>query len=379
MVALGGERDSTLKRAGMYDLNLVGTKATINSPILASADSWKKELKEAVKTSSALEEILKSKIPKTNYPLFIPKKLALKIYKAGPQSILWKQFVPHKDEASPLGMEDPIGDHAHSKEGRIIHRYKNRLLFLPTPNCPVICRYCFRKNELAEPDSLFEGQLKETLAYLKKHPEVNEVILSGGDPLIMNDEKLEALFKAFASLGTIKYLRLHTRTPIVLPSRVTDSLCDLLNKYGKVFNKVIMALHLNHIVEVDQEVKDAILKLKNSGIELLSQSVLLKEINDDIESLKNLFMGLVDLGVRPYYLHHPDRVKGGMHFYLSLTEGRMLYHALRDLLPGWSLPTYVIDIPGGHGKTPAFNPEDFDFSGHLITNAGKSLKIPPIQ
>jgi lysine 2,3-aminomutase len=363
----------------MLGLNLVGKAPKNQSLNFSSKQDWKQELKEAIKTSSALEEILKEKIPKINYPLLIPKKLAVKIYKAGPESILWKQFVPLKDETSELGMEDPIGDHAHSKEGRIIHRYKNRLLFLPTPNCPVICRYCFRKNELAKPDSLFEGQLKETIAYLKEHPEVNEVILSGGDPLIMNDEKLESLFKAFASIGTIKYLRLHTRTPIVLPSRVTSSLCDLLNKYGHVFNKVILALHLNHIDEVDRDVIESIQKLKNSGVELLSQSVLLKDINDDIQSLKNLFIGLSDLGVRPYYLHHPDRVKGGMHFYLSLTEGRMLYHALRDQLPGWSLPQYVIDIPGGHGKTPAYNPESFDFSGHLITKDGERLEIPPIQ
>ncbi len=363
----------------MFDLNLVGKNSKNNPLPQGLKDSWKKELREAIKTSSALEEILKVKIPRTSYPIFIPKRLALKIYKAGSESILWKQFVPRQDENSPLGMEDPIGDHKHSKEGRIIHRYKNRLLFLPTPLCPVICRYCFRKNELAEPDSLFEGQLKETIAYLKKHPEVNEVILSGGDPLIMSDEKLESILKAFASVGSIKYLRFHSRTPIVLPSRVTDSFCDLLNKYGQVFKKLIVALHLNHIDEVDEEVKRAIDKLKNSRVELLSQSVLLKDINDDVQSLMDLFIGLSDLGVRPYYLHHPDRVKGGMHFTLSLTEGRMLYHALRDVLPGWSLPQYVIDIPGGHGKTPAYNPEDFDFSGHLISKDGEKLVIPPIQ
>ncbi|MFT6068163.1 MAG: lysine 2,3-aminomutase [Bacteriovoracaceae bacterium] len=363
----------------MFDLNLVGKNAKNNPLPQGLQDSWKKELREAIKTSSALEDILKVKVPKTNYPIMIPKRLALRIYQEGPMSVLWKQFVPRLDEASPLGMEDPIGDHLHSKEGRIIHRYKNRLLFLPTPLCPVICRYCFRKNELSEPDSLFEGQLKETISYLNKHPEVDEVILSGGDPLIMSDEKLESIFKSFASIGTIKYLRIHTRTPIVLPSRVTDSFCDLLMKYGQVFNKLIVAIHLNHIDELDEEVRLSLKKLKNSGVELLSQSVLLKDINDDVQSLKNLFSALVDLGVRPYYLHHPDRVKGGMHFYLSLTEGRMLYHSLRDILPGWSLPQYVIDIPGGHGKTPAYNPEDFDFSGHLISKDGEKHKIPPIQ
>lgn len=363
----------------MLGLNLLDQKSSKTLPNPTLKPDWKIELREAIKTTSALEEVLKVKIPKSTYPLFIPQKLALKIYKSGPKSILWKQFVPTTLEESSLGMEDPIGDHLHSKEGKIIHRYKNRLLFLPTPICPVICRYCFRKNELAEPDSLFEGQLSKTLDYLKSHPEVNEVILSGGDPLVMSDEKLEGILKSFAGIPTVKYIRFHSRTPIVLPSRVTEGLCDLLSKYNKVFKKVILALHLNHIDEVDHEVSKGIQKLKNSGVELLSQSVLLKEINDDVLTLKNLFLGLSDLGVRPYYLHHPDRVKGGMHFYLSLTEGRMLYHALRDELPGWSLPQYIIDIPGGHGKTPAYNPEDFDFSGHLIGTKGQKLKIDPIQ
>ncbi len=341
--------------------------------------AWKLELKEAIKTNSELEKHLNCKLPRTNYPVFIPKSFAHKIKKAGKSSPLWKQFVPEKEETSSQGMNDPIGDNIHSKPGKIIHRYKNRLLFFPTPFCPINCRYCFRKNELAEPSYLFEGQLKEAINYLIENPEVNEVILSGGDPLILSDEKLKVLFEEFSKLPNLKYLRIHSRTPVILPSRVTEDLCQLLSRYKKKFFNLIIAVHTNHTDELDDEVRASLIKLKKTGAKLLSQTVLLKDVNDDLLSLKSLFTALSDIGITPYYLHHPDRVKGGMHFYLSLTEGRYLYHQLRNDLPGWMIPQYVIDIPGGEGKTPAYNPEAFDFEGVLINKEGALIKVEPLR
>lgn len=363
----------------MFEVNLTANDK--QNPLLQTPkiETWKTELKEAIKKTSSLEEVLKVKLPKTSYPIFIPKSFAEKIYRSGDKSSLWKQFVPHSEEESGTGLKDPIGDHAHAKPGRIIHRYKNRVLFFPTPICPVSCRYCFRKNELANPDELFEGRLEETIDYLTSHPEVNEVILSGGDPFILSDQKLENIFRSFAQISSVKYLRIHTRTPIIIPSRVTQRLTGLLVEYKRKFNKLVLVIHTNHKEELDDEVAASLIKLKKTGIELLSQSVLLKNVNDDTESLVNLFTHLSDLGVRPYYLHHPDRVKGAMCFYLSLTEGRLLYHSLRDKLSGWMIPQYVIDIPGGAGKVPAFNPETFDFSGNLIAKDGTITKVPPLN
>ena len=181
---------------------------------------------------------------------------------------------------------------------------------------------------------MFEGQLKQAIDYLYKNPEVNEVILSGGDPLISSDSKLESILDAFSKVPSIKYFRFHTRTPIIIPSRITEGLKELLSKYKKFFHQLIIAVHTNHLDELDDDVTLALTKLKNSGATLLSQTVLLKNVNDDAKSLKNLFIDLCDIGVRPYYLHHPDRAKGAMHFHLSITEGRILYHSLRNKLAG---------------------------------------------
>lgn len=353
---------------------MLGVNLTNNS-----LELWKIEVKEAIKTTDELSKLLKTKVPKTNYPIFITQRLARKVFRDGPKGPLWKQFVPMHEENKNFGMEDPIGDHEHSKGARIIHRYQNRLLFMPTTICPINCRYCFRKNELANPDHIFKGQLSEATNYLKNNPEVNEVILSGGDPLMMDDGKLETIFKAFSQIRSVKYLRLHTRTPIIIPSRITKDFLELLEKYSNSFNKIIMAIHTNHLDEIDDDVEWAIKKLRRTKTELLSQTVLLKNVNDDLRTLVRLFEGLSDLGVRPYYLHHPDRARGAMHFHLSLTEGRMLYHGLRNILPGWMIPEYVIDIPGGEGKISAFNPESFDFSGRLINKSGETIKISPLR
>lgn len=346
-----------------------------------SVEDWQNDFKQAFRKICDLETFLETKIDETDYPVFIPLKLAQKIKDAGPSSALWKQFVPHSDENSKIGMNDPIGDLTHLKKGQLIHRYENRALFMPTSICPVLCRYCFRKNELNQEKQIFQSDLVATKNYLEDHPEINEIIFSGGDPLILNDEKIENYLSFFSNIGSINYIRFHTRTPITIPSRINERLINIIQKYSHHFIKISIVVHLNHESELDQESKTALKKLAELPIQLLSQSVLLKDINNNEDDLIRLFEILIRLGVRPYYLHHPDHVKGGMHFYLPLEEGRKIYSKLRNLLPGWALPQYVIDIPGGHGKVPAYNPEGFAFSGQLLKRDGtieivENIKFP---
>ncbi len=331
---------------------------------------WKKAFKEAIKTASALEKILETPVPETSYSIFIPQKLANKIKVAGPNSSLWKQYVPCSLEKSDAGMLDPIGDQAHSPTNQLIHRYKNRALFLPTTVCPVICRYCFRKNELNQNLDFFTPEFEQTLNYLKEHTEINEIIFSGGDPFILTNEKLDFYLKEFSNIPHLRFIRFHTRTPIVMPERVTRGLNLILEKYSQVFTKMVIALHVNHKDELDHEVRRAIFDLNYiKNVELLSQTVLLSGINNSVTVLKELFNSLAEIRIRPYYLHHPDPVKGGMHFMLSIEEGRRIYGHLRDELPGWSIPQYVLDIPDGFGKVPLYNPEKLQFDGTLLTKS----------
>ncbi|MFZ4713460.1 MAG: KamA family radical SAM protein [Bacteriovoracaceae bacterium] len=336
-------------------------------------DSWKESMRSAFKNSLALEVFLNQKIAQTSFPLFVPHKLAKKIKNLGPMSALWKQFIPSHLENNSSGLIDPIGDQKHSQGSQIIHRYQNRVLFMPTSVCPVMCRYCFRKNELTENLDFLTPDFEKTLQYLNSHTEINEVIFSGGDPFILTDEKLDFYLSAFSKIPHLKYIRFHTRTPIVMPERVTAGLIEVLTRHQASFSKLFIALHINHMEELDPEVEDAICRLSEHRIELLSQTVLLKGINDDVSTLKELLETLVDMNVRPYYLHHPDPVKGGSHFMLTLKEGRTIYGKLRDLLPGWALPQYIIDIPEGFGKVLAFNGESLDFGGYLLSRELKTI------
>jgi lysine 2,3-aminomutase len=239
----------------------------------------------------------------------------------------------------------------------------------------VACRYCFRKNELALTDEIFDPDFLKTLEYLRSNKEVNEIIFSGGDPFILSDEKINYYLEEFSKISSIKFIRFHTRTPIIIPSRINDSLITVLLKHAKHFSRLMIMIHVNHIEELDNEVQESLLKLQTHPIEVFSQTVLLKNINDKTETLKDLFLKLSDLRIIPYYLHHPDLVLGGMHFYLSLEEGRKIFAPLHNMLPGWALPQYVIDIPGGEGKTTAINPENFSFSGQLINRLGLTVTL----
>lgn len=328
-------------------------------------ESWQSEFKDSYRSVKDLANFLETQISETNYKTFIPKNFATKIKLAGLNSALWKQFVPHEDENTLTdGFTDPIGDQIFEQPGGIIHRYKSRLLFNPTTVCPINCRYCFRKNELDENLDTFKPSLTKLSSYLSHNKDVEEVILTGGDPLVLTNTKLETIFDEISLHSHIKYIRLHSRTPIIIPNRLDENLLKLFNKFSKKFESISLVIHTNHVSELSQELKEKILPFKEFN--LMSQSVLLKGINNTKEDLIQLFKKLNSFGVRPYYLHHPDKVKGAMHFYLPIEEGRRVYGQLREDLPGWMIPNYIIDSVNGHGKNFAYNPEKIEFSGLML-------------
>lgn len=338
--------------------------------------SWQSEFKEALRTNEDLKSFFEMDFPKTTYPIFIPRVFAEKIKTHGLDSPLGKQFLPHLDESENLsGRYDPIGDITHSKGNQLIHRYHNRVLFTPTTVCPVICRYCFRKNELAQKDEVFNQNFEEAKKYLRENPAVNEVIFTGGDPLILSNEKLASYIQDFSEIESIHYIRFHTRTPVILPSRIDEGFINVMMSAKAIFKRAMLMIHINHGDELDIEIVEAINLLTEAGIEVFSQTVLLKGVNDQTDILAELFSRLADLKVKPYYLHHPDEALGAMHFHLDLEAGRRIVQPLHNLLPGWALPQYVIDIPGGEGKIPALNPERFEFSGTLLSRHGQSIRL----
>ena len=346
--------------------------------------SWKNNFQEAFKNSAELFQFLgwssqSAHLVEKNFPIFVPKRLAQRIKDQGPQGVLAREFLPSSSEIDPIlnfdGMEDPIGDKIHLAAPQLIHRYQGRALFTPTSICPVHCRYCFRKNELNPTEEIFSADFEQTLNYLRQHPEISELIFTGGDPLTLSNKKIEKYLEAFAQIPSLKDIRFHTRYPVILPERLDSEFLGVMKFFGKKFRTLSIAIHVNHAGEFDPFIKQKILELSETNIQLLSQTVLLKDVNDSVEALTDLLNTLLELGVRPYYLHHPDQVKGGLHFYLPLEEGRKIYAQIRNLLPGWAIPHYVIDIPGGQGKVNAFNPEQYHFDGKLIARDGAIVPV----
>lgn len=287
-----------------------------------------------------------------SFDVTYPEKIPPHILNKLSDDIFRKQFQFSIEENESSGLADPIGDQIHAKGNGIIHRYPNRILYTPTTACPINCRYCFRKNELFSNLESFKPNLVALKTYLRNHPEVEEVILSGGDPLILSNQKLAEIFEVLYQCQ-IKYLRIHTRTPIAIPSRMDQKLLELLHQHR--FKNLFFVLHSNHKRELDKTVSDALKEIDGNKIIKLTQTVLLKEINDNPDTLKDLFEKITEIGFRPYYLHHPDKVKGAMHFYLSETEGMKIYSALKKKISGWALPHYIIDNPEGLGKNLIIN------------------------
>ncbi|MCY4644648.1 MAG: KamA family radical SAM protein [Bacteriovoracales bacterium] len=321
-------------------------------------ERWQNILADSLRTPKQLEEFFGRPFPKVPYSLLVPLRLAQKIKDQGLEGPLALQFLPQKEEGDHMesgsGLIDPIGDGVHQKGPGIIHRYRSRILVSPTPLCPVECRYCFRKNLLEEDSPNYRASPSSMKRYLHSHPEVNEVIFTGGDPLMLGDSVLDHYLEALGDFAHIRFIRFHSRMPVVIPERITDDLTEMLKETTqKKRARACLVIHINHLSELDGDVLLGLKKLQKAHIDVLAQSVLLRGVNDNISDLYDLFFGLALEGIRPYYLHHPDPVRGGLHFYLPVERGRELYLPLRDILPGHVLPHYVRDDANGTGKTLA--------------------------
>lgn len=260
------------------------------------------------------------------------------------------QFVPDAKELDhrPEQMADPIGDDVHRIGKGLTHRYPDRVILHATQTCEVYCRFCFRREKVGEEGILPEADLVEALSYLHATPAVREVILTGGDPLTLSPRRLTDLFARLSEIPHLEAIRIHTRVPVVSPERITDALLTAFD----VPQAVWLVLHINHADELTENARAALRRLTKAGIPLLSQSVLLNGVNADADTLETLFRALIRNRVKPYYLHHCDLAPGTHHFRTTIAEGQAIMAALRGRLSGIALPTYVLDIPGGHGKVP---------------------------
>jgi len=263
------------------------------------------------------------------------------------------QFRPDARElniaADELG--DPIGDDAHTPVKGVVHRYRDRCLLKLVHVCPVYCRFCFRR-EMVGPhgDGTMTGEeLDAALAYIAAHEEIWEAILSGGDPFLLSARRVREVTARLAAIPHVKIIRWHTRVPAVDPLRVTPDLVEALRAEGAT---TYVVLHANHPRELTEQARAAIARIVGAGVPMLSQTVLLKGVNDDVETLEALMRGLVEARVKPYYLHHLDKAPGSSHFRCSIEQGQALTQQLHQRASGLAQPTYVLDIPGGHGKAP---------------------------
>ena len=287
------------------------------------------------------------------YAVAITPAMAELIDPDDPNDPIARQFIPTEAELHhrPEESADPIGDEAHSPVEGIVHRYPDRVLLMATHACAVYCRFCFRRETVGPTSakSLSPKALDAALAYIAARPEIWEVILTGGDPLILSPRRLGALMDRLAAIDHVKVVRLHTRVPVADPARITGALAAALRRSNKA---VYVALHADHPRELTPAARAACARLIDAGIPMLGQTVLLAGVNDDPDTLGALMRAMVESRIKPYYLHHTDLAPGTSHFRTGLAEGQALMRALRGRLSGLCQPTYVLDIPGGHGKVP---------------------------
>ncbi len=283
------------------------------------------------------------------YALAITDDMAALVDSADPDDPIAAQFVPDPAElhAADDEVADPIGDEAFEVAPGVTHRYPDRVLLKPTHLCRVYCRFCFRRERVGHgEDTLSEAELDAAVSHIASHPEIFEVILTGGDPLVLSDRRLDAVLARLEAIPHVAVVRIHSRVPVVDPTRVTADTARLLRRRFATW----MVIHVDHPRELTEAAAEAVARLVDAGVPVLSQSTLLAGVNDRPEVLEALFRRLVTLRVKPYYLHHLDRAEGTARYRVSIEEGRRLVGSLRGRLTGIAQPTYVLDIPGGKGK-----------------------------
>ncbi len=311
--------------------------------ILKSNFTHWEELADFLELDSIQRETL---LKKTHFPLNLPRRLAEKIKKRTLKDPIFIQFLPTVYEQQPLSgfCNDPVEDANFQKKAKLLQKYPGRVLLICTSACAMHCRYCFRQNfDYDCSDKIFEDEIQ----YIAQDPSLHEVILSGGDPLSLSDSILENLLTRLEAIPHIKLLRFHTRFPIGIPERIND---NFINAIKNTRLQVFFVIHSNHSLELDADVLNALKTLQKHNVVLLNQSVLLKEVNDDVNTLKEHCLKLIHNGILPYYLHQLDRVQGAGHFEVPEEKGKALIELLTKELPGYAVPKYVREIPGQSSK-----------------------------
>ena len=320
---------------------------------------WQTEMAEAVRDPGELLSLLEldprwlepARRAAAAFPLRVPRPFLARMRKGDPQDPLLRQVLPLAEELQevPGYARDPVGDLLSRGARGLLHKYRSRVLLITTGACGVHCRYCFRRHFPYAEESAKPDDWREALDYLRRDTSVNEVILSGGDPLTLSDSRLAELMRSLETVQHIKRLRLHTRQPVVLPSRVDDALLGWLSACR--LQKVVV-LHVNHPREMDASVREAGAKLRGAGASLLNQSVLLRGVNDSAAVLAELSEALFEAQVLPYYLNRLDPVAGAAHFDVPETEALKIMEELRARLPGYLVPKLVREVPGAPSKMP---------------------------
>lgn len=319
--------------------------------------SWQEEVKRAFRDPTDLCDYLRlpqelaarATAASGEFPLFAPFPYVSRMRPGDPEDPLLRQVLPaiNETETVPGFGLDPVADlEAQSRPG-VIQKYAGRALLITTGACAVNCRYCFRRHFPYSQAPRSIEQWRQSLVELGRDPNLQELILSGGDPLMLRDELLGELLTHVASFPALRRLRIHTRLPVVIPQRVTD---ELLERLADCRLRPIVVLHINHAQELDEEVSEAVERLRGAGAWILNQAVLLRGVNDSVEALRALSESLVDRQIVPYYLHQLDRVHGAAHFEVAPHQGRQLVEQLRRWLPGYAVPRYVQDEPGEASK-----------------------------
>jgi lysine 2,3-aminomutase len=320
------------------------------------------------------------------YAVAVTPDVAALIDASDPNDPIARQYIPSADELVMQSGEnaDPIGDHPHSPVSGIVHRYPDRVLFKLVHVCAVYCRFCFRR-EMVGPGkdtALSNDAYASALDYIRNHPEIWEVILTGGDPLMLSPRRLQEIMSDLAAIDHVKIIRIHTRVPVADPSRVSNEVVAALKTNGAT---TWVALHANHPRELTAEARAACARMIDTGIPMVSQSVLLRGVNDNAATLEALMRTFVECRIKPYYLHHGDLAPGTAHLRTTLEEGQKLMRHLRGRVSGLCQPDYVLDIPGGHGKAPvgpqylSRRSEDAERQYRIVDYCGDVHLYPPVD
>ena len=317
------------------------------------SEDWKELLKRSVTTAEELAayfpdvDVEEIRMVADRYDMRInPYYMSLIKEKGDP---IYRQAVPSIEEfMDTINDEDPLHEEEDSPVPNITHRYPDRVLFVITHQCPMYCRFCTRKRKVGDANGIGMKEIEQGIDYIRSHSEIRDVILSGGDPLFMGDARLERIISGVRAIPHVEIIRIGTKVPCTFPQRITPELCAMLQKYHPLY----INTHFNHPVEITPESTLACERLVNAGIPVGNQCVLLKGVNDDPQTMKELFQKLLKIRVRPYYLFQADLVKGTEHFRTSVEKGLEIIQALRGHTSGLAVPHYVIDAPGGGGKVP---------------------------